>query len=151
MMSLWYVYDSAGQHVGPVTTDLLARGIAAGKVSREAHVGAVGTTSWHPVHQVPEVMHALQRAESMPPPPPQADSTMLMPSLVPPVAEPAAATAPAAAPPAPAAAPAAVAGADGAAADPVIPPPFPLLPIGIFGASVLVSLLLFGASLVLGR
>ena len=147
MMSLWYVYDSAGQHVGPVTTDLLARGIAAGKVSREAHVGAVGTASWHPVLQVPEVMHALQRAESAPPPPPQADTTMMMPSLVPVVAEPAAP--PAVASPAPAEAPAAA--AEGAAAAAVIPPPFPLLPVGIFGASVLVSLLLFGASLVLHR
>ena len=143
MMSLWYVYDSAGKHVGPVTTDLLARGIVAGKVPREAHVGAVGSASWLPVLEVPEVVLAVRRAESIPPPSPSAAATMVMPRLVKAeelvkVEDRAKVEEPALVPPK-------------ALVPAGVPAPGSLVPLGIFGASFLVSVALFAVSVFLRR
>lgn len=70
----YYVYQDSGQHVGPVTAELLAKGIATGKVPRDAHVGAVGDSQWHPVLSVPEVTSKLAELEAAhaPRPPAQA-------------------------------------------------------------------------------
>src|SRR5262250_2948353 len=59
----WYVYQESGQHVGPVTVDLLARGINAGKVPRDAYAGVAGDSRWRPVLEIPEVAAALRALE----------------------------------------------------------------------------------------
>jgi hypothetical protein len=58
-MKDWYVYQASGNHIGPVSTDLLARGIIAGKVPRDAHVGARGDTQWYPLLSVPDIQQAI--------------------------------------------------------------------------------------------
>src|SRR5215471_11743762 len=60
----WYVYQESGQHVGPVTVDLLARGINAGKVPRDAYAGVAGDSRWRPVLEIPEVAAALRALEN---------------------------------------------------------------------------------------
>src|SRR5262249_39434375 len=59
----WYVYQESGQHVGPVTIDLLARGINAGKVPRNAYAGVAGDSRWRPVLEIPEIAAALRALE----------------------------------------------------------------------------------------
>jgi len=75
-MSDWFVYQAAGNPVGPVSTDLLARGILAGKVPRESHVAAMGDSRWFPALAVPEITDALRKIESQPPPPSQPISSI---------------------------------------------------------------------------
>jgi hypothetical protein len=58
-MKDWYVFQADGNHIGPISTDLLARGVIAGKVQREAHVGARGDTQWYPLLSVPEIQQAI--------------------------------------------------------------------------------------------
>lgn len=146
MMSLWYVYNPTGNHVGPVTTDLLARGIVAGRVPRDSHVGAVGSGSWVPAFDVPEVAQAVRRVESTPPPPPNASSTIVMPSVATPM--------PVVEPPAPVPPPALAEKAAPAEKPAGVPAPVtasPLLPLGIFGASAFVAVILFITSVFLQR
>ena len=59
-MKDWYVFQTDGHHIGPVSTELLARGIVAGKVPEGAHVGAVGDAQWWPLRQVAEITHAVE-------------------------------------------------------------------------------------------
>src|SRR5688500_8771734 len=82
-MKDWYVYQADGNHIGPVSTDLLARGLLAGKVPRDAHVGAMGDAKWQPLLEVAEIQAATRALEgtpiqprpvsSVPPAPPPAD------------------------------------------------------------------------------
>src|SRR6266700_1662895 len=62
----WYVYQESGQHVGPVTVDLLARGITAGKVPRNAYAGVAGASRWRPILEIPEIAAALRSLEQKP-------------------------------------------------------------------------------------
>lgn len=55
----WFLYSDNGEHVGPVTPELLARGLESGKVSRDARV-ARDRMTWQPVLTVPEVVEALE-------------------------------------------------------------------------------------------
>lgn len=59
-MKDWYVFQADGHHIGPVSTELLARGIVAGKVPAGAHVGAVGDAQWWPLQDVSEISRAVE-------------------------------------------------------------------------------------------
>lgn len=51
----WYVHaPGADAPIGPLTTDLIVRGIQAGKVPPGATVCAAGSSEWHPLTRVPE-------------------------------------------------------------------------------------------------
>ncbi len=63
-MKEWYIYQGDGNHVGPVTSEALARGIAGGKVPRDAHFGAVGDPAWVQVTSVPEIAQAIRALET---------------------------------------------------------------------------------------
>ena len=56
---MWLVYQAEGEHVGPVTTELLVRGLATGRVPRDARVAPAGTTRWQPVMTIGELAAAL--------------------------------------------------------------------------------------------
>jgi hypothetical protein len=58
----WYVCTRGGDPVGPVSTDLIARGIIAGKVPRSALVARVGDSVWQRALRVPEITTALEVA-----------------------------------------------------------------------------------------
>jgi hypothetical protein len=58
-VSEWFVFVDSGEHVGPVTTDLLARGIAAGRVPRDARIARGAPSGWLDLMDVPEVVAAL--------------------------------------------------------------------------------------------
>ena len=62
----WYVYQEGGAHLGPVTLDLLARGIASGKVPRTAFAGPAGCGEWHGVLEYPQIVAALAAVEKSP-------------------------------------------------------------------------------------
>src|SRR5262245_54383222 len=64
VMTQWFVYGSEGSAVGPVHTDLLARGVIAGRVPRDAHVAAAGDSRWFPMLSVPEIADALRFVEA---------------------------------------------------------------------------------------
>ena len=56
----WYVSVGYGDPVGPVSTELIARGIAAGKVPRTAYVARIGDSVWQDLLDVPEIVRALK-------------------------------------------------------------------------------------------
>ncbi len=58
----YYVYSADNNHVGPVSAEVIARGI----------VAPLGSNAWTPYAQVPEVERAVTNAkkQSTPPPPP---------------------------------------------------------------------------------
>ena len=58
-MGDWFIYQPNGNHFGPVTTDLLVRGVHAGKVPRDAHVAPRGGSGWVALLAVPELVAAL--------------------------------------------------------------------------------------------
>ena len=61
---LYYVYNADNNHIGPVSADLLARGVVAGKLPGDAFVAPVGANSWRPLSQVEEVAAALRTAKA---------------------------------------------------------------------------------------
>jgi hypothetical protein len=56
----WYVCTRGSEPVGPVSTELVARGIIAGKVPRDALIARVGDSVWQRVLRVPEITAALE-------------------------------------------------------------------------------------------
>src|SRR5512142_1856301 len=68
----YYVYSADNNHVGPVSAELIARGIVAGKIPDDAFVAPLGSNAWTPYAQVAEVHAAVTNAKkaSTPPPPP---------------------------------------------------------------------------------
>ena len=56
----WYVCTPESVPVGPVSTDLIARGIIAGKVPRDALIARIGDSVWQRVLRVPEITAALE-------------------------------------------------------------------------------------------
>src|SRR5436190_19763157 len=58
-MSDWYVCVVGGEPVGPVSTELLVRGIESGKVPHDALVCQMGETEWHELFSVPSLAAAL--------------------------------------------------------------------------------------------
>jgi len=68
----WYIYQATGNPAGPFSTDLLAMGVAAGKVSRDAYVARQGDPQWTEIMQVLEVGAAVHSIEAADGPPPSA-------------------------------------------------------------------------------
>jgi hypothetical protein len=70
----YYVYSADNKHVGPISAELIAREVLAGKVPNDAFIAPIGSNSWTPMGQFPEVATALTQAKtaSTPPPPPVA-------------------------------------------------------------------------------
>ncbi len=54
----WYVYMADGRHLGPLSTDFLARGWVAGQIPQNIFLGTAGEAGWRPIVQVPEIMEA---------------------------------------------------------------------------------------------
>lgn len=86
MPSHYFVFSADNQHVGPVTADLIGRGVAAGKVPTDSFVAVAGTSHWVPLSSVPEILQAI--AVSVPPPPPPAPAMATMLSPLPPTPPP---------------------------------------------------------------
>ena len=63
-MNEWYVYQASGDALGPWTADVIAAGIATGKVPRDAHVAQRGDTQWRALFTVQEITGLLQRLEA---------------------------------------------------------------------------------------
>jgi hypothetical protein len=63
----WFVFVDSGDHVGPVTIDLLARGLAAGKVPKDAQVARGSAAEWRPVLTFPELVAAMDDANTRDP------------------------------------------------------------------------------------
>lgn len=68
-MTDWLVRLEAGHTVGPVSTELLKKGIRAGKVPLLAQIRAVGESEWRPLESIQELAEAWREAhpESRPP------------------------------------------------------------------------------------
>jgi hypothetical protein len=66
----WYVCTRGSEPVGPVSTELIARGIVAGKVPRDALIARIGDSVWQRVMRVPEVTSALELLSLQGPPAP---------------------------------------------------------------------------------
>ena len=60
----WYVYQADGLHVGPLSTELVARGVLTGRIHVGTHVGAAGGMQWWPLHHVAEIMYAVEALRS---------------------------------------------------------------------------------------
>jgi hypothetical protein len=60
----WYVYQRDGRHLGPLSTDFLARGWVARQIPRDIFVGTAGEASWRPIGQVEEIMGAVRALEA---------------------------------------------------------------------------------------
>jgi hypothetical protein len=58
----WWVTEAGNQPIGPVTTDLILRGIEAGKVPLVALVCEVGGNAWRPLTEVDPFAEAARRA-----------------------------------------------------------------------------------------
>lgn len=126
----YYVFSADNNHVGPVSADLIGRGVVAGKVPNDAFVAPLGSTQWVPLGSIPELNLAVSvarianssvRPSAIPgsspisaPPPPAVPKDLLPPAPAPAPAAPA--PGPASVSPQPAAAPAPAAAAPAAAA-----------------------------------
>jgi hypothetical protein len=58
------VYQPDGRHVGPLSTEDLARGWISRRVSRDLFVGSAGEPGWRPLGQVPEIMAAVRALQA---------------------------------------------------------------------------------------
>ncbi|MBI5535893.1 MAG: DUF4339 domain-containing protein [Deltaproteobacteria bacterium] len=125
-MKEWFIYQGEGNPAGPFTTELLARGILAGKVAKDAYVACQGDPQWVAVMSVAEVAAAVQAMESSGAPVQPRPINTVPPAPVPkrdtkpeefkPLFDPGSATAPGAQPPAPP--------APASAAKPLAPPAY---------------------------
>jgi len=122
----YYVFSADNNHVGPVTADLIARGVAAGKVQNDALVAPVGSSQWVSLTSIPEIAtalsahapnHSSMRPISQP-------GTMLLAPEIPPPAQ---VASPLEAPPPP------KAEEKKEEKKPTLDPRFKLLPLAIFG------------------
>jgi hypothetical protein len=64
----WWVYQPDGKHIGPLSTESLARACLEDKVPRNAYVGATGESSWWPLAPTIELLLAARALEDHPPP-----------------------------------------------------------------------------------
>jgi hypothetical protein len=70
-MAEWYVISPGGEPVGPVSEELVIKGVLGGKVPVEALVARVGEGDWLPLVSVPVFAQAIRQiAPPIPPPPP---------------------------------------------------------------------------------
>ena len=68
MNTQYYVHSADNNHVGPVSAELIARGVLAGKIASGTLVAPVGSPSWLPFETVGEVREAIAARSSLPPP-----------------------------------------------------------------------------------
>lgn len=66
----WYIATSGSEPIGPVSEELVIKGILAGKVPVEALVAQVGEEGWHPLVTVKAFAQAVRQASPPTPPPP---------------------------------------------------------------------------------
>jgi len=59
MEGKFYVMNE-GRVVGPVTEDLIVKGVIAGKVPKTSQISKAGSDSWHPLTKLPLVAEALK-------------------------------------------------------------------------------------------
>lgn len=57
----WWITEAGNQPIGPVTAELILRGLEAGKVPLGALVCEVGGTAWRPLAEVEPFASAAQR------------------------------------------------------------------------------------------
>ena len=62
----WWVTTGDRAPIGPVSTELLLRGLDAGEVPKDALVCEVGGTTWKMIGSVPEFHHAFGRHRARP-------------------------------------------------------------------------------------
>src|SRR5258707_1190292 len=75
-MADWYVIAEDGEPVGPVETELVVRGISAGKIPLGSKVCAVSETTWMSLSAVPEFAAAIRAVAPPPPPPTQPNAAL---------------------------------------------------------------------------
>lgn len=76
--SEWYLSNDGGAPIGPVATELVVKGILAGRVPLEASVARVGDDNWIPLVTVHDFAAAVRQANPpapLPPPPPPGAAT----------------------------------------------------------------------------
>lgn len=151
----YWVFSADNNHVGPVSAELIARGIAAGKVPEDAFVAPAGSTAWVPLATVPEIAEAMKTAGSHPSSmrPSAMNIPTMQPAVPPPAPLPADVPIPIASPLAP---PLGGAQAEAAPAPPVeakkeekkdepkkpvLDPKFKFLPLAIFGVCAFIGII----------
>jgi hypothetical protein len=60
----WYVYQADGRHLGPLSTDFLARGWVARQIPHDIFIGCAGEAGWRHIGQVPEIMEAVRALQA---------------------------------------------------------------------------------------
>ena len=92
----YLVYSADEKHVGPVSAELIGRGVVAGKVPEEAYVAPAGTTAWAPIAAFPDIVEAMRTHKSSlrpsaaygalhapsPPPPPAVPRDLVAPAAL---------------------------------------------------------------------
>jgi hypothetical protein len=155
-MNDFYVLGANGQPAGPHDIEALVRLVQSQQLPRDSSVAAVGQTEWAPLMSIPEIARRLETPSKRPPGPPPRRSNP-PPAMTPePTPAPAQGAVPAAtmpsagiaaasaAAPAPAPAPAEAKPAEKKdEKKPTLDPKYDKLPWLIFGAFVLVTLVLF--------
>ncbi len=58
-MADWFIHQAGGNHIGPVSSELIVRGVQAGKVPADAYVAAQSGGGWVPLSSVPELAAAI--------------------------------------------------------------------------------------------
>ena len=61
-MADWYVYQPDGPPLGPFSTELIAGGIASGRISRQVWIGAPGGPRWLRAIDIPVIAALLSGA-----------------------------------------------------------------------------------------
>lgn len=61
----WWVTQGGQEPVGPVSTELVVRGLAAGRVPLDSYVCEVGGTAWKPVREVRDFSEAVAIAAAL--------------------------------------------------------------------------------------
>jgi hypothetical protein len=60
----WYVYQADGRHIGPLSTETLARAWLNRQVPQGVCVGAAGDGRWWPLEAVSELMEAARALQA---------------------------------------------------------------------------------------
>lgn len=98
----YLVYSADDNHVGPVSAELIGRGVVAGKVPEDAYVAPAGSTAWAPLAAFPDIVDAMRTHKSSlrpaasfgalhtppPPPPPAVPQDLFAPASSPPASLP---------------------------------------------------------------
>lgn len=61
----FYVQGVGDNHIGPVSAELIARGVLSGHVHQGTFVAPVGSSSWMPLEAVPALAIAIEEAKAV--------------------------------------------------------------------------------------